>query len=161
MGDSWIMRRRDFIAVSLMASLWQTIPGNSEEVGIPLHVMKDPNCGCCNKWAEILSQNGFEVTTEDLIGSDLIKYKIESGISIKMASCHTARVFDYVIEGHVPPKDIKRLIREKPIAIGLAVPKMPYGSPGMGPEAKREAYDVFLLKEDGTTSLFSRYNAAT
>ncbi len=155
------MKRREFITFSLMASLWQAIPVKSEEASIPLNVFKDPNCGCCNKWVEILSEEGFKVTSEEMIGADLVKYKIENGVSIEMASCHTARVLNYVIEGHVPPEDIKRLIREKPNAIGLAVPKMPYGSPGMGPEEKREAYNVFLLKQDGTSSIFTKYEAAS
>ena len=91
------MKRREFITFSLMASLWQVIPVMSEESSIPVHVFKDPNCGCCNKWVEILSQHGFKVTSEDMIGADLVKYKIENGVSIEMASCHTARVLNYVI----------------------------------------------------------------
>ena len=77
-----------------------------------------------------------------------------------MASCHTADVEGYVIEGHVPVADIRRLLDERPDAIGLAVPGMPYGSPGMGPESHREAYDVFLIRRDGTTEVFTSYAAA-
>jgi len=77
-----------------------------------------------------------------------------------MISCHTGKVAGYMLEGHVPPADIRRLLAERPDAIGLAVPGMPYGSPGMGPEKEREAYDVFLIRHDGTTEMFTRYEAA-
>ncbi len=76
-----------------------------------------------------------------------------------MVSCHTAKVDNYLIEGHVPSYDIKSLVNKQIDAIGLAVPEMPYGSPGMGPEHKREAYDVFLLNKDGTTTIFNSYDA--
>ena len=77
-----------------------------------------------------------------------------------MVSCHTGRVDGYMIEGHVPAADIRRLLVERPDAVGLAVPGMPYGSPGMGPESEREAYDVFLIQRDGSIEVFSRYTAA-
>jgi hypothetical protein len=77
-----------------------------------------------------------------------------------MISCHTGRVDGYMIEGHVPAADIRRLLDERPNAVGLAVPGMPYGSPGMGPETEREAYEVFLILRDGSTKVFSTYPAA-
>ena len=77
-----------------------------------------------------------------------------------MMSCHTGHAGGYVLEGHVPAADIRRLIEERPDAVGLTVPGMPYGSPGMGPEDKREAYDVFLIRRDGSTEVFSSYEAA-
>ncbi len=76
-----------------------------------------------------------------------------------MTSCHTGEIEGYMIEGHVPTTDIRRLLSERPDAVGLAVPDMPYGSPGMGPEDEREAYDVFLIHKDGTTGIFSSYDA--
>ena len=75
----------------------------------------------------------------------------------RMVSCHTALIDGYVIEGHVPAADIRRLLEERPDAVGLAVPGMPDGSPGMGPEDDREAYDVFLIRKDGSTEVFSSY----
>ena len=75
-----------------------------------------------------------------------------------MTSCHTAFVDGYVIEGHVPAADIRRLLSERPDAVGLVVPGMPYGSPGMGPEDNREAYDVFLINDDGSTEVFTSYS---
>ena len=84
---------------------------------------------------------------------------MEMGVTEAMASCHTATIAGYVIEGHVPADDIRRLLTEAPNAVGLAVPGMPYGSPGMGPENEREAYDVMLMLRDGTATIFTSYPA--
>jgi hypothetical protein len=89
-----------------------------------------------------------------------MRYKLDNGIPQEMVSCHTGRVDGYMIEGHVPAADIRRLLEERPDAVGLAVPGMPYGSPGMGPESQREAYVVYLIRRDGTTETFSSYQAA-
>jgi hypothetical protein len=126
-----------------------------------IHVLHDPNCGCCGAWVEILRDNGFNVTTEKSFGTLLVRHKLDNGIPQNMMSCHTAEIEGYMIEGHVPVADIRRLIAERPEAVGLAVPDMPYGSPGMGPEDRREAYDVFLILRDGTTEVFTSYAAAT
>ncbi len=125
-----------------------------------IHVLKDPNCGCCTAWIEILQADGFTVTTERSFGTGLIRHKLEIGIPRDMMSCHTGEVEGYMIEGHVPAADIRKLLAERPDAVGLAVPGMPYGSPGMGPEDARESYDVFLIRKDGSTEVFSRYEAA-
>ncbi|EPX84083.1 DUF411 domain-containing protein [Salipiger mucosus] len=125
-----------------------------------IHVLKDPNCGCCTAWIEILKEDGFTVTTERSFGTLLIRHKLENGIPQNMTSCHTGEIEGYMIEGHVPTPDIRRLLSERPDAVGLAVPGMPYGSPGMGPEDEREAYDVFLIRKDGSTEIFSSYKAA-
>ena len=124
-----------------------------------LLVYKTPTCGCCKKWINILNKKGFKATSEDMYSSELVQFKIKNKIPVNMVSCHTARVHEYIIEGHVPPEDIISLIDKKINAVGLAVPEMPYGSPGMGPEEKREAYDVFLIKKDGTTKIFNSYDA--
>ncbi|WP_289043150.1 DUF411 domain-containing protein [uncultured Aliiroseovarius sp.] len=125
-----------------------------------IHVLQDPNCGCCTAWIEILHEDGFIVTTERSFGTRLIKHKLDNGIPQGMTSCHTGEIEGYMIEGHVPTADIRRLLVERPDAVGLAVPGMPYGSPGMGPEENREAYDVFLILKDGSTEVFSHYEAA-
>ena len=91
-----------------------------------------------------------------MFSTDLVQFKIKNNIPINMVSCH-AKVDNYLIEGHVP-SDIKSLVNKQVDAIGLAVPEMPYGSPGMGPEHKREAYDVFLINKDGTTTIFNSYD---
>jgi hypothetical protein len=122
-----------------------------------IHVVKNPQCGCCNAWIKILTDQDFNVTTENSSGSLLTEFKIKSGIPKDMMSCHTAKVGGYFIEGHVPVSDIRRVIAERPDALGLAVPAMPYGSPGMGPEEERDAYDVFIVRTDGSTEVFQHY----
>ena len=134
--------------------------GFAYEAGTNIHVVKNPKCGCCNAWIEILTDKGFNVTTEDRSGSLLTEFKIESGVPENMMSCHTAKIDGYFIEGHVPASEIKRLLVDRPDALGLAVPAMPYGSPGMGPEDEREAYDLFIIRKDGTAGVFQHYPQA-
>ena len=132
----------------------------ADEIISDIHVIKNPQCGCCNAWIDILKSAGFNVTTEDRSNSLLAAFKIENGIPKDMMSCHTAKIGGYFIEGHVPIKDIRRLIVNRPNALGLAVPAMPYGSPGMGPEEERDAYDVFIVMNDGDTEVFQHYPQA-
>ena len=154
-----ILTRRAMIASA--ASFAATAPtAGLTQVPLSIHVLKDPNCGCCTTWIEILKEDGFAVTTERSFGTLLIRHKLENGIPQNMTSCHTGEIEGYMIEGHVPTADIRRLLSERPDAVGLAVPGMPYGSPGMGPEDEREAYDVFLILGDGRTEIFSSYEAA-
>lgn len=129
------------------------------QAGPKIHVLKDPNCGCCGAWIEILEREGFDVSTEVSYGTAIFRQKALRGIPQNMTSCHTADIEGYAIEGHVPPRDIRRLLAERPDAVGLSVPGMPYGSPGMGPEEEREAYDVYLIRRDGTQEVFARYDA--
>lgn len=126
-----------------------------------LTVYRDPDCGCCGAWVEIVQQAGFDVAVTMLAPDALQSHKAEHGIAPEMASCHTAHIDGYVIEGHVPPADIRRLLTERPDALGLSVPGMPFGSPGMGPESQREAYAVHLIRRDGTTEVYTSYPAAT
>ena len=132
----------------------------AQGVGPAIHVMKDPNCSCCSAWIEILENGGFAVTTEPSLGNLLMRYKLDNGIPQEMVSCHTGRVEGYMIEGHVPVAEIRRMLDERPDALGLAVPGMPYGSPGMGPESEREAYKVFLIRRDGSTEVYASYATA-
>jgi hypothetical protein len=125
-----------------------------------IHVAKDPNCGCCTAWIEIMEADGFAATIELLDHGALQAHKVASGIPESLTSCHTGHVDGYTIEGHVPPADVRRLLAERPDAIGLSVPGMPYGSPGMGPETEREAYFVYLIRRDGSTEIFAAYDAA-
>lgn len=137
------------------------LPSFALASGESIKVLKDPNCGCCSAWVEILQNHGFAVQTENVPNELLVRAKFDAGVPPSMVSCHTAFIGDYVIEGHVPVADIRRLLAEKPQTLGLAVPEMPYGSPGMGPEDKREAFEVMLMQRDGTSSVFSRYEAAS
>lgn len=159
MSHDNISRRKIMVGatVLLAASPFSAL---AQGAGPAIHVMKDPNCGCCSGWIEILENDGFIVTTEPSLGTLLMRYKLDNGIPQRMVSCHTGRIDGYMIEGHVPVADIRRLLDDRPDAVGLAVPGMPYGSPGMGPESEREAYEVFLIRRDGSTEVFSRYTAA-
>ena len=125
-----------------------------------VEVYKSPTCGCCSKWVDHLRDNGFIVNTHDVGNKEA---RARAGISPTLGSCHTALVNGYAIEGHVPARDIKRLLRERPKAVGLAVPDMPHGSPGM--EGKRvDPYDVLLIKdkgdERGDAKVYSSYNTS-
>lgn len=128
--------------------------------GVRVHVRKDPDCGCCTAWIDILEAEGFAVTVEMVPPDQLFQFKLARGIPEAMVSCHTAEAGGYLIEGHVPVADLRRLLAEKPDALGLAVPGMPWGSPGMGPEAEREAYDVHLIARNASTTVFTSYPAA-
>ena len=123
-------------------------------------VYKDPNCGCCADWVALMQEAGFDVTVNMLDPDALQSHKSASGITPELASCHTAHVDGYVIEGHVPAADIRRLLADRPDAIGLTVPGMPYGAPGMGPESEREAYSVLVIRRDGKTDVYASYDAA-
>lgn len=117
-------------------------------------VFKSPACGCCSKWIDHLENHGFAVESRDV--SDVRPVKREHGVPEALAACHTALVGGYVIEGHVPAEDIRRLLRERPSIVGLAVPGMPLGSPGM--EARvAESYEVLAFDVDARTSVFARH----
>ena len=122
-----------------------------------VEVWKDPQCGCCGDWIRHLEANGFQVRINDT-GNTRARARL--GVPEQMGSCHTALVGGYAIEGHVPAGDVHRLLRERPAAIGLAVPGMPVGSPGMdGPEyqGRKDAYAVLLVARNGSTSVFQTY----
>lgn len=159
MSHDTISRRTLLIGCAALATA-SPLTALAQRAGPAIHVMKDPNCGCCSAWIGILENDGFGVTTEPSAGTLLMRYKLDNGIPQEMVSCHTGSVEGYMIEGHVPIADIRRLLDERPDAVGLAVPGMPYGSPGMGPESEREAYDVFLIRGDGSTEVFASYAAA-
>ncbi len=118
-------------------------------------VYRSPTCNCCSKWISHLEANGFVV--KDEISMNLASIKDQVGIPRKMTSCHTAFIGDYIIEGHVPADDIKRLLLETPEIKGLAVPDMPIGSPGMEQGDRLDPYTVFSFKEDGKLGVFNQY----
>ncbi len=122
-----------------------------------VEVWKDPNCGCCADWVKHLEAQGFQVKVNDT-GNTAARKRL--GIPEKLGSCHTALVAGYALEGHVPASDIRRLLKEKPQAVGLAVPGMPVGSPGMdGPAygGRVDPYEVLLVAKDGSTRVFQRH----
>lgn len=151
-----LTRRHLMIAAASLAAVGPAFSANPVQV----HVRKDPSCGCCGDWITVMREAGFNVTAQDVPNSRLNDFKASRGITPVLASCHTAEVEGYVIEGHVPPADIRRLLATRPDSIGLSVPGMPYGSPGMGPESEREAYEVVLISKDGQHKVFARYSAA-
>jgi hypothetical protein len=124
----------------------------------PVEVWKDPSCGCCKQWVTHLEQNGFAVTVHET-GNAAVRAKL--GIPQKLGSCHTAVVGGYALEGHVPAQEVRRLLKERPAALGLAVPGMPVGGPGMDAPAykgRRDPYDVLLVLRSGDVRVYASYN---
>src|SRR6516165_2713494 len=156
--------RSQMTLASLLAALtcvvlWGSplLAANSD-VGSPvIEVWKSTTCECCGDWVKHLEANGFTVKVNAASPSMLDQLKKEAGIGEKLASCHTAKIDGYVIEGHVPAADIKRLVAEKPDAVGLTVPGMVTGSPGMEQGGKSDPYKVLLVKKDGTTEVLSNH----
>jgi hypothetical protein len=140
-------------------ALLVTAPVSAATDGTPsIEVWKSPTCGCCGKWVEHLEANGFAVTAKNTSRGMLDRIKRQAGIEEKLASCHTGLIEGYAIEGHVPAADIKKLLETRPDAVGLTVPNMPLGSPGMEqPDGKTEPYDVLLVKKDGSTEIFASH----
>lgn len=122
---------------------------------LDIKVYKSPTCGCCADWVDHLEDNGFEVDVTDT--DNMNQVKMDAGLDSKLASCHTAFIDDYVIEGHVPAGDIRRLVEEQPKALGLSVPGMPVGSPGMEMGDRKDNYQVLLFNESGQTRVFAEY----
>lgn len=124
---------------------------------VKVQVWKEPTCGCCKDWVTHLEAEGFKVFV-NMGGTKAARERL--GIPQNMSSCHTALVGGYAIEGHVPARDIKRLLREKPAAVGLAAPGMPIGSPGMDTPAykgKKDAYNVMLIAKGGGATVYQKY----
>ena len=121
-----------------------------------VEVHKSPTCGCCNDWIKHMQASGFgNVRAFD--GGNA-KKRAETGMSLRYGSCHTALIDGYVIEGHVPAREIKRLLKDRPKALGLAVPGMPLGSPGMEVDDGRvDRYDVLLVQKDETAAVYATY----
>jgi len=143
-----------FLIASPLSIFTSSLLANDENL---IEVWKSPTCGCCKDWIIHLESNGFKVVYYDT-GNNRVRHQV--GMPKKYGSCHTAIIGDYVIEGHVPASDILKLIDLQSKAIGLSVPGMPIGSPGMdGPEYKgrKDPFDVLLITEKGH-QIFSRYN---
>jgi hypothetical protein len=119
-----------------------------------LTVYKSPTCGCCAKWVEYMQAKGFAATVTNM--ADVTPIKMKHGLPPRLASCHTTLIGGYVIEGHVPVEDIRRLLKEKPAILGLAAPGMPAGSPGMD-VPNSPPYDVVSFDKDGRTRVFASH----
>lgn len=157
MKERIVKPRNWFVLVVLLSMAVSSAAAATELVA---DIWKDPNCGCCKLWMERLKEGGINVRVFDT-GNTGARARL--GIPAKLGSCHTAKINGYVIEGHVPVTDILRLLREKPQAVGLAVPGMPLGSPGMdGPVYgnRAVAYDVLLVQANGSTSVYQSYQGS-
>lgn len=142
----------------------QTTPQLSAEpvqmsLALTAQVWKTPTCGCCTAWVEHLQREGFTVKVNDVPSTGTVRTKL--GIPDDMGSCHTALIGSFAVEGHVPAREIKRLLKEPPAfgkeVVGLSVPGMPIGSPGMEMDAKRDKYDVMLVLKNGQHRVYQSY----
>ena len=152
-------KRREFVRSLLFGAVAAhiAVPGRSAAEELAIEVWKSPTCGCCNDWITHLEANGFSVTSYNEGGTEAM---IRLGVPFRYGSCHTAEIDGYAIEGHVPAREILRLLEERPEAIGLSVPAMPRGSPGMdGPAygGVKDPYDVLLIGKDGEATVFQSY----
>lgn len=150
------MQRRDMLLALASAAL--PFATTTAKAAAPMvEIWKDPNCGCCQDWVDHMQANGFAVKVH-ATGNNAVRARL--GLPQKLGSCHTALVGGYLVEGHVHADEVHRLLRDKPAALGLAVPGMPIGSPGMdGPVygGRRDAYDTLLVLRDGSTRVFRRH----
>lgn len=143
------------VATAVASFFWfGNFDGQTQNAFASVTVYKSPTCGCCAEWVDHLEDNGFAVTVANR--RDIDSKKRELGVPERLYSCHTARVNGYVIEGHVPAADIKELLENGPDVVGLAVPGMPHGSPGME-TGRVDKYDVLAFNEYSSTRVFRRY----
>ena len=150
--SSPLVSRRSTLGLLACTGLAHVLP--TQAAGRPkVVVSRDPNCGCCGAWADHLRRAGFPVEIVESANVNAVKQRL--GVPADLASCHTAEVQGYVIEGHVPASAILRLLEERPVGVGLAVPGMPIGSPGMEGGAS-ETYDVVFFSRQGRRT-FARY----
>ena len=161
MTESNITRRELLAALATRAlpalMLGVALPDLAHVGGVPgITVYKDPSCGCCTKWVEHLRTAGLRPTTFDRADMDALKDSL--GVPASLRSCHTAVAGKYVIEGHVPAADLRRLLARAPKGVlGIAVPGMPAGSPGMEMGGRADRYDVIAFSANGKTSVFARH----
>lgn len=151
------LTRRSLVAVAL---LFPMMASQAKPATVPVEVWKSPTCGCCNDWVAHLEANGFTATIHMVDESAKAAQRSRLGMPEHLGSCHTALVGGYVLEGHVPARDIRRLLNERPRALGLSVPGMPVGSPGMdGPAYGGQSmpYKVLLVQRDASFSVFHTY----
>ncbi|MBM4200195.1 MAG: DUF411 domain-containing protein [Gammaproteobacteria bacterium] len=149
--------------VALCATVAGAEPGfwdqPTEALSAPVEIVvyRSPSCGCCGKWLDHVRRHGFAV--QDIKGDDMDALKRRLGIPEKLKSCHTGIVGGYLIEGHVPAADIKRLLRTRPDLAGISVPGMPVGPPGMEMGSRKDPFTVLGFAKDGRTSVFTDYTS--
>ena len=145
------MKRRD--ALVLLALLPATVSAQPSPIAV--NVFKNADCGCCGEWVKHLETAGFRVKVTNVTDTAPVRSRL--GMPERYGSCHTATVEGYVLEGHVPATDVHRLLKTRPKALGLAVPGMPVGSPGMEVGDRVDRYEVLLVPRIGAASVFARY----
>jgi len=154
-GDATAAASAEATALAGAASARTPIPLDHADP-IQMRVYASPSCGCCSLWVDHLEENGFDVET--VHRDDMADVKRNFGVGDRLVSCHTGIVNGYVVEGHVPASDIRRLLAESPGDVrGLAVPGMPVGSPGMEVGDRVDPYDVLAFAADGSTRVFASY----
>ena len=143
-------------AILVLASFGFSACAEQTGAGGPeMTVYRSPTCGCCGKWLEHARQSGFKIN--DVISDDMDTIKARYGVPEKLASCHTAIVDGYVVEGHVPAGDIQKMLQAKPQVAGLAAPGMPMGSPGMEMGGRQDAYHVVSFDKSGKAEVFAEH----
>ncbi|WP_420477620.1 DUF411 domain-containing protein [Brevundimonas sp. FT23028] len=153
------LHRRLFLGAAVSVALTGTACAQSRSTR-NLTVFKTPTCACCDAWITHMRQAGF--TTSITVLPSLQSVRSSRGLPDNLASCHTGLIDGYVVEGHVPAGDVIRLLAERPTALGLAVPAMPLGSPGMEtPQGDKDPYDTLLVLRSGETRVFARHNPPT
>ncbi|WP_300061871.1 DUF411 domain-containing protein [uncultured Roseobacter sp.] len=153
------MNRRHFILTGVASGLAAATLGRPA-LATPgqMEVFKSPTCGCCSAWVDHMTREGFDVAARDVDQETLWTMKDRAGVTPELSCCHTAFIDGYFIEGHVPAGDVQRLLTERPDAVGLTVPGMPIGSPGMEMGDQRDAYDTLLVLRDGSTEVFASHS---
>ncbi|MDM0021229.1 DUF411 domain-containing protein [Variovorax saccharolyticus] len=146
------MKRRTLLGMLASLPLVQSLPAHA---ATQVQVYKNPSCGCCGAWVDHLKAAGFAVRVTETDDAGSVRKRL--GMPERLASCHTAVVEGYALEGHVPAADVKRLLALKPPAVGLAVPGMPVGSPGMEYGDRKDPYEVILVDRKGRDTVFARY----
>lgn len=150
------MARHLFASALIAALALTTGPASAQRPAPVVQVYKSPTCGCCANWVKHLQQHGFKTQVTDM--ENVAEIKAQHKVPARAQSCHTAVVDGYVLEGHVPAADVQRLLKERPAVLGLAVPGMPIGSPGMEvPNVKPQAYDVVTFDKQGQIKVFASH----
>ncbi len=159
---------RKTLAALVFAALPATL-ATAQTPQVVIDVVKNAGCGCCEGWIARMQEEGFTLFSQNLSSEELYDIKVSRGLSTELMACHTATVGGYTVEGHVPAREIRRLLAELPDAIGIATPGMPLGSPGMDPIGAPsmgfsaddvEPFEVLLVLNDGSTEVFASYGGA-
>jgi hypothetical protein len=149
------MNRRSFLSSAVALAALATVSAHAVVALPEVQVFKSPSCGCCGAWVEHMKAAGFAVKVTEV--NDTTAARKRLGMPDRYGSCHSATVGGYVLEGHVPATEVKRLLKAKPKAVGLAVPGMPPSAPGMDTPGRKDPYQVLLVDASGSSKVFANY----